>query len=82
MKLPGFTAESTLYTSGARYAMAAGSTDAPTKGQSVVPQLCIGSFNKTFRVGPVSLTVSGCAIPPKACAKICAFSACKSFCIP
>jgi hypothetical protein len=81
MKLPGFTAETSIYQSGAHYALAAGSAEA-ANGQQVIPQLCIGSFNKTFRVGPVSLTVSGCAIPPKACVKLCAFSACKSFCVP
>jgi hypothetical protein len=48
----------------------------------VIPQLCIGSFNRTFTVGPVTITVSGCVIPPRACVKLCAFSVCRQFCVP
>lgn len=81
MSLPGFTAERSLVKSSELFlaTQAAGSGGA----QAVIPQICIGSFNRTFNVGPVSITVSGCACcPPKACVKLCAFSVCRSFCIP
>lgn len=81
MSLPGFTAEVSLGRSSERFKVE-GTKVSSGSTQAVIPQLCIGSFNRTFNVGPVSINVSGCAIPPKACAKICAFGACKQFCVP
>jgi hypothetical protein len=80
MSLPGFTAELSLGKSNELFLATAAASGG--SAQAVIPQLCIGSFNRTFNVGPVSITVSGCAIPPKACVKLCAFSVCRQFCIP
>lgn len=80
MSLPGFTAELSLVKSNVLFLAA------PTTGggstQAVIPQICIGAFNRTFNVGPVSINVNGCIIPPRACVKICVASICRSFCIP
>jgi hypothetical protein len=81
MNLPGFTAEASLYSSNERF-LANHAGAGGTGAQAVIPQLCIGSFNRTFNVGPVSINVSGCAIPPKACVKLCVVGICKSFCVP
>ena len=80
MSLPGFTAELSLVKSNELFLAAPMTGGGST--QAVIPQLCIGSFNRTFTVGPVTITVSGCVIPPRACVKLCAFSVCRQFCVP
>jgi hypothetical protein len=84
--MPTFTAEASLYSSSEQYA-AMGTTGALAGGANLVPQqvsalFCIGGFNRTFSVGPLSVTLSGCAIPPRACVRACAFGLCRSFCLP
>ncbi len=80
MSLPGFTAELSLVKSNQLFLAAETAGGGTT--QAVIPQICIGGFNRTFSVGPVRITVSGCVIPPRACVKLCAFSVCKQFCVP
>jgi hypothetical protein len=83
MRMPGFTADPAVYaSSGLMYGMA-GAMDAPAQGAVVVPQQTgIGCFNRTFSVGPFSLTLRCCALPPRCCLRACAFGICRSFCIP
>jgi len=74
MKMPGFTAETSLYRSGRRFTIA-GAPDAPTKGATVVPQACVN-------LGPCRVCISVRGPVPKACVTFSCLGFNRSFCIP
>ncbi len=80
MRMPGFTAETSLHSTSEHYRMA-GSGEALVGNGEVVPQ-AIGCVSRTFNLGPLSLNVRCCALPPSCCLRACAFGHCFSRCIP
>ena len=95
MAVPGFKAEEALVERSTYYHMGGGTVPtSPAGSLALIPQqsgalgdvgalLCIGSFNLgPWTAGPVSVSVSGCAIPPRACVTISGFGLSRQFCIP
>lgn len=75
MKMPGFTAEASLYQSGQQFTMA-GASGAATKGAAVVPQACVN-------IGPCRVCVDFRPFPPKVCVSVrCPLGIGFSRCVP
>ncbi len=59
MRIPGFTAEASLFKSSEPYTMV-GALEAPAGGAAVVPQACVN-------LGPCRICVTGRLFPPGVC---------------
>jgi hypothetical protein len=90
MTMPGFTAETSLYTTYAARGHYEGMmAEAVTGGELVRPQQgglaefsfgCSTLLDRSF--GPASVRLRACIFPPQACIRLCAFGACREFCVP
>lgn len=75
MKMPGFTAEASLYKTGENY-KEAGAFEASASGTAIVPQACVN-------IGPCRVCVDFRAFPPRACISVrCPLGIGFSRCIP
>lgn len=81
MSMPGFTAASSIYGHGSSYFP--GSSSDAASGEGGVEAAAIGC--KTLlnrRIGPVSIKLRCCAIPPGCCITLSGFGLSRKFCIP
>jgi len=79
MKLPNFTAEATLNHADNYSQIGTVGTDAGHEN-AVIPQ-ALFCTSRTFGVGPLSISVKCCAVPPGCRIRACAFGLCRSFCL-
>jgi hypothetical protein len=74
MRMPGFTAEASLYDGPGQYRME-GVAEGSAAGAQVVPQACVN-------IGPCRVCVNVRIFPPRACLSFSCLGFNRSFCVP